>query len=196
MKNKYNAYYLTVISLIIAILMIQAFVPWLGYLPLGFANVTIVHVTVIIGAILLGVRGGAIIGTSWGILALIRHLVQPTLLSPIFYNPLVAIVPRLCVGVIVAVIYPLLRHYFTPMKSGAIAGVVGSLTNSLLVTLMVYFFARTTYAELMHIPESTVLFAFVAMIIFNAIFECLAAAVLTPLITRPLLAIRTRQEKQ
>lgn len=195
MKNSHRTYYLSVISLIIAVLIIQTFVPWLGYLPLGFANVTIAHVTVIIGAVLLGVRGGAIIGGTWGVLALIRSLVQPSLLSPIFYNPLVAIPPRLLVGLITALLYRFLRPRMSAMKAGAIVGAVGALTNSTLVTLAVALFAKTTYANLMHIPESAVLIGFITTIAFNAIFECLVAAILTPVITRPLLAIRQRQTK-
>ncbi|MDO4670980.1 MAG: ECF transporter S component [Aerococcus sp.] len=195
MKNKHKIYVLTVLSLISAVLIIQTFVPWLGYLPLGFANVTIAHVTVIIGAVLLGVQGGAILGGIWGVLALIRNLVQPNILSPIFYNPIVAILPRLLVGVIVGFLYQQLAKRMGPLKAGAISGAIGALTNTVLVTIAVVLFAKTTYAQIMHIPESAVLIAFVAAVAFNAIFEVLVAAVLTPIITRPLIALRDRQSK-
>ena len=39
---------------IAAIIVVMASVPFLGYIPLGFMNATIIHVPVIIGAILLG----------------------------------------------------------------------------------------------------------------------------------------------
>ena len=35
-----------------AVILIMSFVPFLGYIPLGFMNATIIHVPVIIGAIL------------------------------------------------------------------------------------------------------------------------------------------------
>ena len=46
-----------------AIIIAMSVVPFLGYIPLGFMNATIIHVPVIIGAIILGPKYGAIKGT-------------------------------------------------------------------------------------------------------------------------------------
>ena len=42
-----------------AIIIAMSVVPFLGYIPLGFMNATIIHVPVIIGAIILGPKYGA-----------------------------------------------------------------------------------------------------------------------------------------
>ena len=51
---------------IAAIIVVMASVPFLGYIPLGFMNATIIHVPVIIGAILLGPKYGAFLGLVFG----------------------------------------------------------------------------------------------------------------------------------
>ena len=40
-------------AMFVAIILAMSFVPYLGYIPLGFMNSTIIHIPVIIGAILL-----------------------------------------------------------------------------------------------------------------------------------------------
>ena len=42
-----------------AVIIAMSVVPFLGYIPLGFMNATIIHVPVIIGALLLGPKYGA-----------------------------------------------------------------------------------------------------------------------------------------
>ena len=42
------------LALFSAIIIIMAFTPFLGYIPLGFTRATIIHIPVIIGSILLG----------------------------------------------------------------------------------------------------------------------------------------------
>ena len=45
-----------------AVIIAMSVVPFLGYIPLGFMNATIIHVPVIIGALLLGPKYGAYLG--------------------------------------------------------------------------------------------------------------------------------------
>ena len=84
----------TLTSLFIAIVILQSFIPWIGYIPIGPANVTIIHITVIAGGVILGPSVGAGIGFVWGALSLYHNMVSPTILSAIFLNPLVSILPR------------------------------------------------------------------------------------------------------
>ena len=42
------------VALFGAIIVILAFTPFLGYIPLGFTRATIIHIPVIIGSILMG----------------------------------------------------------------------------------------------------------------------------------------------
>ena len=54
-----------------AIIIAMSVVPFLGYIPLGFMNATIIHVPVIIGAIILGPKYGAYLGLVFGVTSLV-----------------------------------------------------------------------------------------------------------------------------
>ena len=42
-----------------ALIVILAFTPFIGYIPLGFTRATIIHIPVIIGSLMLGPKKGA-----------------------------------------------------------------------------------------------------------------------------------------
>ena len=54
MNKKTDVFQLTILSMLLAILIAQTFIPMLGYIPLGPIDVTIVHITVILAAVLFG----------------------------------------------------------------------------------------------------------------------------------------------
>ena len=103
MDNKNKTFRSVLIALFCAIIIVQNFVPFFGYIPVGPLNLTTIHVTVIIAAIVLGPRDGAIVGGVWGLITFIRAYVWPTspLATIVFVNPLVSIVPRILIGVVV-----------------------------------------------------------------------------------------------
>ena len=70
---------LVLAAVIAAIIVIMAFVPFLGYIPLGFMNATTVHIPVIIGAIILGPKYGAFLGLTFGLTSLWKNTFMPNL---------------------------------------------------------------------------------------------------------------------
>lgn len=72
MNKQTNVFKITILSMFLAILIAQTFIPMLGYIPLGPIDVTIVHVTVILVAVLFGPKMGSVLGTTWGLLSMIR----------------------------------------------------------------------------------------------------------------------------
>ena len=105
MNKKTDVFQLTILSMLLAILIAQTFIPMLGYIPLGPIDVTIVHITVILAAVLFGKKTGSIIGLAWGLLSMLRAYMQPTPFNVVFLNPLISVVPRLIVGWISAVVF-------------------------------------------------------------------------------------------
>jgi len=103
------------------------FIPWFGGVSL-----TIMHVPVIIGAVLEGPIVGLLIGLIFGVASLIQAAVAPN--GPgdvIFTNPVISVLPRLFIGPAAWLIWTLLKRW--PFVGLIIAGLVGSLTNTLLV---------------------------------------------------------------
>jgi uncharacterized membrane protein len=103
------------------------FIPWFGGVSL-----TIMHVPVIIGAVLEGPIVGLLIGLIFGVASMIQAAVAPN--GPgdvIFTNPLISVLPRLLIGPVAWLIWSQLKRW--PPAGLILAGLAGSLTNTLLV---------------------------------------------------------------
>ena len=62
MKNTASAKTLELVQLALlgALIVVLAFTPFIGYIPLGVTRATIIHIPVIIGSLMLGPKKGAI----------------------------------------------------------------------------------------------------------------------------------------
>ncbi|WP_019240663.1 MULTISPECIES: ECF transporter S component [Bacillus] len=103
----------------------------LGYIPVPTAagNATIMHVPVIIGGIMQGWGVGAIIGLIFGVSSFLNATV------PLFKDPMVAIIPRLFIGVVSFLVYAGLRKKNEFFAIGT-AAFFGTITNTGLVLVM------------------------------------------------------------
>jgi uncharacterized membrane protein len=102
----------------------------LGWTRLGFitvptivADATILHVPVIIGGVMEGPVVGAIVGLIFGIFSFIQGTI------PAFKDPLVAILPRLFIGVTAWLAYVALKR-LNQYVAVIVGAVIGSLTNT------------------------------------------------------------------
>ena len=105
-----------------ALIIVMASVPFLGYIPLGVINATIIHIPVIIGAILLGPKYGAFLGLVFGMTSIVKNTFSPNLTSFVFspfyqmgeyggnfYSVVISLVPRILIGVVSYYVYQGLR---------------------------------------------------------------------------------------
>ena len=69
------------LSFFVAIIVLLAVTPFLGYIPLGFTRATIIHIPVIIGSIILGPLYGAFLGFVFGLNSLINNTLNTTVTS-------------------------------------------------------------------------------------------------------------------
>ena len=72
----------------------------LGFIPLPTMRATIMHVPVIIGAIIEGPVVGALVGLVFGLFSMYQNFTAPGPTSFIFWNPIIAIIPRVLVGIV------------------------------------------------------------------------------------------------
>lgn len=119
--------------------MLSAVAILLGVTGLGFIAVpnitgsaTIMHVPVIIGAVLEGPIVGLLIGGIFGLYSFLQAV------DPIFKDPLVSVVPRLFIGITAYFAYLGLRRQ-NEIVALILAGVIGTLTNTVLVLSMAIF---------------------------------------------------------
>lgn len=113
----------------------------LGFIPVGLTKATIMHIPVIIGAILEGPAVGALVGLIFGVFSMIQALVAPT--SPVYFvflNPLVAVLPRVLIGLVA---YFVFRY----TRSTILTAVAGTLTNTVGVLFMIYALYAADFAK-------------------------------------------------
>lgn len=204
MKNK-KTYQMVLTALFTAIIIMMAFVPYIGYINLVVIKATLIHVPVIIGSIMLGPKRGGFLGFVFGCTSLINNTFNPSLLSfafsPFysvgeiggnFFSLVICFVPRILVGVVPYFVYVGIRKLFGGKKISdwlalPLAGVVGAFTNTLLVMNLIYICFSQEFAAAKEIALDAVYGAILAIIAANGVPEAIVAAVLTTAVCKALL---------
>ena len=182
-------------AMFIAIIILQSFVPFLGNIPIVALNITIIHITVIVGGIVLGPRAGFLFGFTWGVCSLILAYTSANILSfMIFTNPLISILPRLLMGGLVALFY----HRATKLIASdrlrmAVTGFLGSIMNTVFVLSSIYLLMGNQYAELKGKTVAELPLFLMSVVMTNGVPEALAATVVTPIIASILVKISKKR---
>lgn len=186
-----KAYRLTIRGILIAIIMVQSMVPFLGFIPLFVTSLTIIHITVIVAAITLGTKDGMLIGLIWGLLTMFRAWTMPTtpLDTLIFTNPIVSVLPRIAVGLVAGALFTLIynktnKFYIAAVVSAALA----SLTNTILVLGFMAAIYTGPVAAAYNTTTTGLLSVLLVVVGTNGIPEMIAAMVITPLIVKAIFA--------
>ena len=146
----------------------------LGLIPVPIpliGNATIMHIPAIVGGVLEGPVVGLLAGLIFGIFSFLYAE------SPVFANPLVAILPRLLIGVVAWAVFVGLRRFSVDLASVA-AGLLGSLANTVGVLGLAVLFGL--------LPLSIV-----PVILPQAIAEAVLAAVVTVVVVRGVMLFRS-----
>lgn len=174
-------------AILMAIIVLMTFVPQLGYITIGLVPITIIHIPVIVGGILLGRKYGLLLGLVFGLGSMTRSFMEYPLYAP-FTNPLLSVVPRAFVGFIASDIYSLFSKAIKQEKL-AVPIALGMVTfiHSLIVVPLLFWFWKVGFfffaSEFTFQPEGQ-LFDFIwGIFAANSIFEiALAILIGTPIV--------------
>lgn len=207
-QKKTDVKLLAQMALLVALELVLAFTP-LGYIPLGFMNATTMHIPVILGACLLGPKMGAVLGGVFGVTSVIRATITPNLTSFVFtpfysFSPefsgnwtslIVAIVPRVLIGVIAGLVFSLIMRLTHDKQAVAlsVAGFVGSMVNTIGVMGLIYLLFGEQYAAAGGKSFDLLLGVIMGVVAVNGVPEALIAAALTLAIGKVLLGIFGRR---
>lgn len=187
-KSRSNAYRLSLLSLFIAIVLVQSVVPFFGYIPVGPFSLSIIQITVVVTAVVLGPKEGALVGFVWGLVNWIRAFVWPT--SPlaiyVLVNPLISVLPRVLVGVFAGIVYWQLKKKTSKIWPMAFAGVVGAMTNTVLVLGGMWGLYTLGWLPLDRLNISALMPYLLGIMGTNGIPEAIFTAIVVPLIAHPL----------
>ncbi len=195
-QNKTNQ--LVKLSVFVAIIIIQSWVPMLGNIPTPVLSITYIHVTVILATLWLGWKEGVLVGTAWGLNSWIRALTVP--LSPIHAQVLsdvmVSVLPRMLMPLILAGLIVVFKSWSkNPRLVGALAGFSGSFLNTFLVLGAMVLFKQEAYTTIQGVDQTGLWKLLGGIIATNGILEAFVAAILTPIFYQVTLQLAKRQRQ-
>ncbi|MCL2361240.1 MAG: ECF transporter S component [Defluviitaleaceae bacterium] len=180
----------------------------IGFITIGAFRPTFLMVPVVIGALLMGPKYGAVLGFMFGLSSMLFATFNPVatsfVFSPFLNMPgtdsgswlalVVAFVPRILVGVIPWYVFVGLRKLLPEkltIANYAVAGLTGALTNTLLVLhLIVLLFGDSwNLARATPAPADALYAAIWGMIATNGVVEAIVAFVLVGAIMGALVVV-------
>ncbi|MCI9071067.1 ECF transporter S component [Clostridium sp.] len=163
----------------------------LGLIRLPIFNLTIMHVPVIIGAILEGPVVGMTVGLIFGLFSMYQNITAPGLTSFIFWNPIVALIPRILIGIVAYYSFTLLKSKIK--NTGICAGIsalLATLTNTIGVLGLTYILYLDRYAQAREISREAVAGTLLTVGLTNGIPEAIVSALITIPIVVTMLKIK------
>ena len=201
-QKKHDTRWMVSVALMAAIVIVLANTP-LGMIQLPIVKATTVHIPVIIGAILLGPKAGAILGFVFGMCSLLSNTMAPTLMSFAFSpfmsttgipGALKAIWVSVGCRVLIGIVAGWLWILFSKMKVNQtialpVVGFAGSMVNTVAVMGSIYFLFAQQYAEAKEVAITAVWGLIMGTITASGIPEAIAAAVLVLALGKVLLKV-------
>lgn len=191
MNTKSKTYRLVIRAILTAIIILQTMVPFLGFIPIGITSLTIIHITVIVAAIVLGTKDGMFIGLVWGVFTMIRAFTSPTtpLDIAVFTNPIISVVPRVLVGLVAGLLFTIIYKKTKKVVAASIvAAIFGTITNTVLVLTLMGTLYTGLVANTYGVDASALFVTLGGIAITNGISEVITAAFLTPILVKALFA--------
>lgn len=199
-QSRKKTKFLVLLTMFCSIQVVLMLTP-LGYIPLGPVRATTMHIPVILAGILLGVKGGAITGLVFGLSSVIINTITPTITSFVFtpfyslgeyhgnfMSLVIAIGPRVLLGVLAAVIYHWFKNKNNKMRLfvSGVTALVCTLIHSILVLGMIYLFFGPSYAAAKGVEVSALFGLLLGIITTNSVIEAILATLIIAPLTKVL----------
>lgn len=181
----------------------------IGFIQLPLIKATTMHIPVILGAILLGPKAGAILGAVFGLCSIWANTVTPSLLSfafsPFMTNEgfigavkslWIALGCRIALGLVAGWLWQLLkRRNWNEMITLPVTAAASTIVHTLLVMGSIYILLGQQYAEAKNVAFSAVFGLIMGTVTASGIPEAIAAAVLVTVLAKALLPVMQRLKK-
>lgn len=183
MSKHEKIFQLTFLSIFIALIILLAFTP-IGYLKVGLVEITFITIPVIVGATILGFKGGLILGLVFGLSSFIQCFTGSVFgelifsISP-FSSVIVCIASRIIMGGLTGLISDLLikkNNKGTKLYPHIICSICGSLLNTILFTsfLVLLYYKNPTFISFVEsngLSSDNALIFMVAFVGINGLVE-------------------------
>lgn len=178
-KTRFSVRQMTMVGMLSAISIFLG-LSGLGFIPIPPVKATIMHIPVIIGAIVEGPIVGCLVGLVFGLFSMYQAFTTPLPTSFIFWNPIIALVPRILIGVVAYYVYVILKNKVKKQSiSIGIAAICATLINTIGVLGLTYLIYLDKYSATIGIDKA-IAGATIGMIgVTNGIPEAIVSAVIS-----------------
>ena len=171
---------ITFLGLMIGLIIVMSFFPFIGYIPFGPISITIIHIPVLIGAYKYKTFGGFVLGLTFGISSLLVGVIRPqTIMDVFFVNPIVSVLPRVIYGSLAGLLFSLNK------KDNEIVNGIMCVITTLIHTILVMSFLYYCFLpDVLSMYPNVSLFSFVSLFLINGLLEGIVGAVITIIVIR------------
>ena len=210
MKQKtMNTRYMAMLAMLCGVLLVMG-MTGIGFIPLPVIKATTMHIPVILGAILLGPKAGAVLGALFGLCSIWANTTTPGLLSFAF-SPFmtteglpgvakslwIALGCRILFGFIAGLLWKLFEKLFKKEYiSLPLTAATATICHTLLVMGSIYLLLAQQYAQAKNVAISAVFGLIMGTITASGIPEAIIAAILVTVIGKTLLHMMMRTKKR
>ena len=210
MKNKtMDTRYMATLAMLCGVLLVMG-MTGIGFIPLPVIKATTMHIPVILGAVLLGPKAGAVLGAVFGLCSIWANTTTPGLLSFAFSpfmttEGLVGVVKSLWIslgcrilfgllsGWLWAALRKLMKNEYTALP---LTAAIATICHTLLVMGSIYVLLTQQYAAAKNVAISAVFGLIMGTVTASGIPEAIAAAILVTVIGKSLLHLMSRMKKR
>lgn len=177
-KRKLSIRQMTMVGMLSAISIFLG-VSGLGFIPIPPVKATIMHIPVIIGAIVEGPIVGGLVGLVFGLFSMYQNFTAPGPTSFLFWNPIIALVPRILIGIVAYYVYNFLHNKIKKQSiSIGISALLATFTNTAGVLSLAYLLYLERYCAALGINPDTAAAAIAGIGITNGIPEAIVSAII------------------
>lgn len=209
MKQKtIDTRYMSTLAMFSGVLLVMG-MTGIGFIPLPVIKATTMHIPVILGAILLGPKAGAVLGAVFGLCSIWANTTTPGLLSFAFSpfmtaEGLVGVVKSLWIALGCRILFgalsgwiwiffrKLLKQEYAALP---VTAAVATICHTLLVMGSIYVLLTQQYAAAKNVAISAVFGLIMGTVTASGIPEAIAAAILVTVVGKALLHLLTRINK-
>ena len=187
---------MTITAVFAAILIMQTFLPNIGYvriIPVLPVAITTIPMTIAIYGTLMGTKAGLGFGLFWGITRLIVAYTKPgdMVSLMLFQNPVISVVPSVLAGFFPSLITKAMGKTNYAKLGYIFSGAVTSLTNTIMVILLTSIFFMHDPASLVHYlgnysSSTPLILILITALGANGVIEAIFTALVVPVIVIPL----------
>lgn len=210
MKQKtMDTRYMATLAMLCGLLLVMG-MTGIGFIPLPVIKATTMHIPVILGAVLLGPKAGAVLGAVFGLCSIWANTTTPGLLSFAFSpfmstEGLIGVCKSLWISLGCRILFGTLSGWlwwiFRKILKNEYAALpltaaVATLCHTILVMGSIYTLLAQQYAAAKNVAISAVFGLIMGTVTASGIPEAIAAAILVTVIGKALLHLLPRMKKR